>query len=759
MTEPDLEIRSKAIASLRPGHSFSSVRRKLIDRVAAWIITAGGLFVILSIIGMLLLFVTEIAPLWQAAEVKLIRKIPVSQIAGSTADNALAVGCEEYQRIGYVVTAGGFVRYFDLQTGTPLNALRAPLPENERVRSTWLSLEGTLFALGTDSGKVVPGSIDIRTHFEGSVRKFEPAATFREPIRLDPQAAAVTALAVAGDPEESLFIAGLSEDGRLLLYGRQVESSLFGEGEVSEFIPRLDSLPARPSALALDDALTALFIGCEDGQLLKYSLEDPENPVLVERHQAGDSPIRRLDFLIGGRSLVVGEASGRISVWFEAFDANNEGPRLLKRAHAMAGHTAAITALGPSQRNRTFITGSRNGDILMQFSTNARTLYRDHLLQGPVAFIRMAPKGNGALVLGSDAAIYHLDIDNPHPEANWQAFFQKTWYEGYPKPEYVWQSSSGSDDFEAKLSLVPLIFGTLKGTFYALLFALPIAVLAAVYVSQFMHANWRSVVKPSMEIMAALPSVIIGFIGGLWLAPRVQPVIPGILLTLILVPLSVLALSWLAHRSSNRCLQWLSQGSELFILIPLVLFIGWASLSLNGLLEANLFGGDFSQWLYQSLNLPYDQRNAFVVGLVMGFAVIPIIFTISEDALANVPSSLTAASLALGATRWQTAFSVVLPTASPGIFSATMIGLGRAVGETMIVLMATGNTPIMDWNIFNGFRTLSANIAVEIPEAPEGGTLFRTLFLSALLLFLITFVVNTLAEVVRQRMRKKFETH
>jgi len=121
-----------------------------------------------------------------------------------------------------------------------------------------------------------------------------------------------------------------------------------------------------------------------------------------------------------------------------------------------------------------------------------------------------------------------------------------------------------------------------------------------------------------------------------------------------------------------------------------------------------------------------------------------------------VPNHLTAGSLALGANSWQTAIRVVLPTASPGIFSAVMIGLGRAIGETMIVLMATGNTPIMDWSLFNGFRALSANIAVEIPEAPYGGTLYRILFLAALLLFFFTFIINTAAELVRQRLRKKY---
>ena len=115
------------------------------------------------------------------------------------------------------------------------------------------------------------------------------------------------------------------------------------------------------------------------------------------------------------------------------------------------------------------------------------------------------------------------------------------------------------------------------------------------------------------------------------------------------------------------------------------------------------------------------------------------------------------ASLALGASRWQTATRVVLPTASPGVFSAIMVGFGRAVGETMIVLMATGNTPILDWSMFNGFRTMSANIAVEIPEAPYGGTLYRVLFLTAALLFVITFVVNTVAEIIRQRLRERYK--
>jgi len=139
----------------------------------------------------------------------------------------------------------------------------------------------------------------------------------------------------------------------------------------------------------------------------------------------------------------------------------------------------------------------------------------------------------------------------------------------------------------------------------------------------------------------------------------------------------------------------------------------------------------------------------------MGFAIIPIIYTLAEDALNSVPEHLRQASLGAGATQWQTAMRVIVPTAMSGLFSAVMIGFGRAVGETMIVLMATGNTPVMEANIFNGFRTLSANIAVELPEAVQNSTHYRTLFMAALVLFAMTFVLNTFAESIRQRFRKR----
>jgi len=200
------------------------------------------------------------------------------------------------------------------------------------------------------------------------------------------------------------------------------------------------------------------------------------------------------------------------------------------------------------------------------------------------------------------------------------------------------------------------------------------------------------------------------------------------------------------------------EGTHSILLIPVVLLVGVFAFSMSPIIEDLLFGGDVRQYLTNDLGLDFDQRNSLVVGIAMGFAVIPTIFTIAEDAVFSVPKHLTNGSLALGATQWQTLVKVVLLTASPGIFSAIMMGLGRAVGETMIVLMATGNTPIMDWSIFQGMRTLAANIAVEMPESEVGSSHYRILFLAAFVLFIFTFMFNTIAEFVRQRLRDKYSS-
>jgi phosphate transport system permease protein len=226
----------------------------------------------------------------------------------------------------------------------------------------------------------------------------------------------------------------------------------------------------------------------------------------------------------------------------------------------------------------------------------------------------------------------------------------------------------------------------------------------------------------------------------------------------MIVPLAVMLFAFLWQNLPEDLRQKMPEGWDAALLIPVILLSSWFAFAVSVPLESALFNGSLREWFKAELGIGYDQRNALVVGVAMGFAVIPTIFSIAEDAIFSVPKHLTVGSLALGATPWQTMTRVVLLTASPGIFSAIMIGLGRAVGETMIVLMATGNTPVMDLSIFQGMRTLSANIAVEMPESEVDGTHYRVLFLAALVLFLFTFIVNTLAEVIRQRLREKYSS-
>jgi phosphate transport system permease protein len=455
---------------------------------------------------------------------------------------------------------------------------------------------------------------------------------------------------------------------------------------------------------------------------------------------------------------MAGDSQGSVSAWSLVRDGASPSGRRLVRIHDMADHTAAVAAFAASPRGKGFLSADEQGRILLQHTTSERLLAafgKDE--PSPIQFVHMSPKANAALSLNADRTLTYWKITNPHPEAGFRAFFGKIWYEGNDKPDYVWQSSAATDDFEPKLSVVPLLFGSMKGTFYALVLAVPLAILAALYTSQFMHHSFRNYVKPTVEIMAALPSVVLGFLAGLWLAPLIEDVVPGVFLMLVVLPLSVLLFAFLWGKVPRPVRAHLRPGSEILLLVPLLVIAVWISLAANKPVEHFFFDGSFTQWLFENFKERYDQRNAIVVGFAMGFAVIPLIYTISEDALSNVPKHLISGSLALGATPWQTAVRVVIPTAAAGIFSAVMIGFGRAVGETMIVLMATGNTPIMDWSMFNGFRTLSANIAVEIPEAPHGGTLYRLLFLTALLLFIITFIVNTVAELVRQKLREKYQ--
>ena len=733
-------------------------RRILLDRLSSRLVVLGGIVIIASILAILFVIAAEVYPLFRTPKAARLGTYP-PVAPGAAPAHGESVGVDEYREVAYAILGTGAVELYALKGERSLPAVPAPALGGASV-TTVAAVGKGLYVLGTSDGRVIPLGVTFDVTFKDGRRTVTPRLEFGEPTVLDPESKRgilrLTSASTGGGP---LTIAQVGPTD-LLVRTVVEKKALIGPSRKEESIlPLPVQVDGEIAALRLDGRGEDLFIGTSRGQVIRYDLRERESPRRAEATDVAGGPgvpVTALGFLIGDRTLVVGDGAGGVSSW-QVVPPPTGGARRLTRVYRFQGHRGPVVAVTASQRDKGFATADASGQIHVHYGTSGRTLLSMRAATGAtLQAVVFAPKSDGLLAADAAGAFTQWQVDNPHPEVTLKTVFGKVWYEGYSAPAYVWQSTGGTDDFEAKLSLTPLVYGTLKGTFYALLFAVPLALLAAVYVSEFMHPNIKAYVKPVVEIMAALPSVVLGFLAGLWLAPMVERIVPGLFLLPLVVPLSILAalVAWRAVPLAVRGV--VRPGTELVLLVPVVLVGAWLAFLLGGLVEQALLGGNYRGWLLSALGLTYDQRNSLVVGIAMGFAVIPIIFTIAEDSLANVPQHLRAGSLALGATRWQTAIRIVLPTASPGIFSAIMIGFGRAVGETMIVLMATGNTPVMDWSIFNGFRALSANIAVELPEAPEGGTLFRVLFLAAFLLFCLTFAVNTLAELVRLKLRRRF---
>jgi phosphate transport system permease protein len=258
----------------------------------------------------------------------------------------------------------------------------------------------------------------------------------------------------------------------------------------------------------------------------------------------------------------------------------------------------------------------------------------------------------------------------------WRYLLRPYQWSGYPRAEYIWQPVSEIP----KYNIVPLIIGSLKITCIALLFSVPLALAAAIYVSQLARPRVREVAKPVIELLAGIPSVVLGFFALLVMATVLQ----------------------------------------------------------------KLYG--------------YHSRlNALCAGLALGFSVIPVVFSIAEDALTSVPRSYVQAALALGASQWKAAWQVVLPAALPGVFAAVALGFGRAIGETMIVLMASGNASIVSWSVFDSARTITATIAAELGEVVFSSAHYRILFLIGVLLFGVTFITNLVADIVMHRLKGSME--
>lgn len=274
------------------------------------------------------------------------------------------------------------------------------------------------------------------------------------------------------------------------------------------------------------------------------------------------------------------------------------------------------------------------------------------------------------------AAEASTDKDAALNTTRWRYLLRPYQWNDYDRPEYIWQPVSQIH----KYNIVPLVVGSLKTTCVALLFSVPLSLAAAIYVSQLASARARELIKPAIEMLSAIPSVVLGSFALLVMATVLQ----------------------------------------------------------------NLFG--------------YQYRlNSFLAGLALGIAAIPVIFSIAEDALTSVPRSFTQAALALGASQWRAAWQIVLPAAIPGVFAAVILGFGRCMGETMVVLIASGNASVLSASLLDPCRTITATIAAELGETVVGGHHYRMLFMLGTLLLGVTFLTNLAGEVIIHRLKGRLE--
>ncbi len=738
-------------------------RRRLKDKLARLLVTGGGVLVLGALLLIFIFLSFVIYPLFERPDISLLgrfnEEVKASALSTPLAmDEVVAMGLDGKNNYLYQFFQEGNLRVLPISPQNNIknqnigSALNQAMPIQLMTRPNLLqqklvqaptsfaaSFEHDLFAYGTQDGEV----IFFQLSFGKSDKEGQSLPLILSPRKLVLSEYPIEQLAIAKTQTHQL-IASIFDNKLQLIWSLNDAQS----APLYFYFPKGDAQQLEVSkdgrfVYLLDDK--KLFIYTELAQ--KWQLRQT---IDIEKI-TGQKPIS-LALLSGGSSLLIRLSDGRLTQWFDVNEKQHASLRLIRYFDADEGFLAA-------EKNRNvFLNLDQKGEAkLWHISYPKADQYTLPLWHSPLNGLAFSDDGT-RLIVSQKEGISLFELDNPHPEINLHALWQQIWYEGYDKGEYVWQSSSSRDDMEGKFSVMPLVFGSLKVAVYTLIFSIPLALGSAIYTAYFMPLKLRRVVKPVIEMMEALPTVILGFIAAVWFAPLLEQHLTFGLTFIIAMPVLFLIIGFMWSKLPLHWRSPLPQSGHLALLIPLILLLSYLLYRCEPYLESVLFSGDAPLFLSEIMGIRYEQRNAIVVGLAMGFAVIPTIFTLAEEAIFSVPKHLTKGSLALGATHWQTLSRVVLLTASPGIFSAVMMGLGRAMGETMIVLMATGNTPLMEWNMFEGLRSLSANIAIEMPESQVGSSHYRVLFLTGFLLFSFTFVFNTLAEYIRQQLRDKYRT-
>lgn len=725
----------------------TSASRRFHDRLTYGVVSVGGALVLMTLLVMFFYLSYAVLPLFRSPSITPSAAVPWNASSQASADIRV-MGIDPALTAGFFIDAhgqgwtqtrrgGGTLGVKLMMNVAALSAAGGGQPlyllSDQRGNGR---IAGVQFAAGGDA---IPAWV-----FPFGESLF-PLSDDGRPVRYQTlaQPAADRAVAAAQTASGRIVIVRFGPAGVLQRAGFMPEESA------------LDELKLSP-----DGRLLYLLAG---NQLSLYQLSDDGQAQLRQRQALASQGAAQITLLPAVGSLLVLDASRRLSLWFDVAD---ERGHHLERILEFTGRVPEGAQILPSARRQVFGVLSPQGDFSLYGVRQSVPLMQSRLAGAQrAAFspISVETGDGGGAIDGREESVITLDehgwrlwrLDTAFATISWRTLTQKIHYQGYPAPAWVWQSTSADGLDSGKYSLVPLLAGTLKAAGYAMLFATPLALAAAMYTAWFMSPALRRFVKPTMEIVGAVPSVVIGLIAGLWLAPYFSRVLSGILLLPLLLPLVVLTLGWGLSRLPALRRARFAAGWECLLLMPVVALVVWLAYRLSPWLDGVLFGESMSSWLGDD----YNPLNALVVGAAMGFALVPAMFSLAEDALFNVPARLIQGSLALGATPWQTLVGVTLPSASAGLFSAFIIGFGRAIGETMIVLMASGNLPRVDGSLFQGLRALAANIAIELPEAAQNGAHYRILLLTALVLFVFVFLINTLAEALRLRLRAHYQQH
>ena len=494
---------------------IKKVRRQ--DRLATRAITVGGLLVIASVIAILVLIVRVALPLFQPASAEIIHRVA----AASGRAPVLAVGMDDTQEVGFTLDSSGLFSFYNLASGKTF--LTAPASPGKAKVQAVESNKNNVFTLLWNDNSVTVSRVDFQLLYdEFGQRTVQPDITRMGEYPPRRYAAPVKGVAARGH-EGRLTQVALLADNRFQIDHEVVSTNILGDEKKEVFSFLIDEeLPGTITAFTLDEKGGALFAGTDTGSLLRWDLTENESAERTDNVVAvpDNKGITVLAMVFGDISVAVGDAEGGLATWSQIW--TGEGPdrvRRLRKTHTLTSHQAPVESIIPSRRSKSLVSLGANGKTHFDHMTSEKHLLN---LEPALAMAGISGQGNGLIGLDSRNTLTVWRVDAPHPEISLKTLFGKVWYESYDKPEYVWQSSSASDDFEPKFSLVPLLFGTIKGTLYAMIFAVPLAIFGAVYTSQFSTATFKKTVKPMVEIMASIPSVVIGFLIALWLAPIVE---------------------------------------------------------------------------------------------------------------------------------------------------------------------------------------------------------------------------------------------